>query len=87
MSDFDESHVTDVLSYSMKVCDRHVRDFELGTIWTRTANGPNDPGMSQRDSGLEYRSLGFSGRNLSTKRFVNFPLEHVYNVIYNFMVL
>ena len=48
--DFDKLPVTGVLSYSMKLCDKRVRDFkfELGTIWTRIANGPDhdDPGMS-----------------------------------------
>ena len=51
--DFDKLPVTGVLSYSMKLCDKRVRDFELGTIWTRIANGPDDPGMSQVDSYLE----------------------------------
>ena len=51
--DFDKLRVTGVLSYSTKLCDKRVRDFELGTIWTRIANGPDDPGMSQVDSYLE----------------------------------
>ena len=46
VGNFDKLRVTGPLSYSMKLCDKRVRAFELDTVWTRIANGPDAPGMS-----------------------------------------
>jgi hypothetical protein len=53
VGNFDKLRVTGALSYSMKLCDKRVRNFELDTVWTRIANGPDAPGMSQGDGGVE----------------------------------
>ena len=50
VGNFDKLRVTGTLSYTMKLCDKRVRKFELGTLWTGIDNGPNAVGMSQADA-------------------------------------
>ncbi|KAL0039952.1 hypothetical protein WJX77_012613 [Trebouxia sp. C0004] len=53
VGDFDKLRVTGALSHAMKLCDNHVRNFELDTVLTCISNGPDDPGMSQGEGSLE----------------------------------
>lgn len=53
VSDMDDLRVTGVLSFDMKLCDKRVRSFELDTMWTGIANGPNDPGMAENGNEVE----------------------------------